>query len=156
MEKLHIERKACDNKYLHKDFHVTVDNGLTYVGTNYGDKAVEEFLTQYATNFYAPFVQIFKRDGLVAIENRFKEVYKKEEWEEFLHTFLTKNELVIKIDKCPAITYLKSIGSTPSRWYKELTYTVYKVLAEMCGIGFKVDYYCEETGKAQLVFFIKE
>ena len=29
MEKLHIERKAADNKYLHKDFHVSADIGIT-------------------------------------------------------------------------------------------------------------------------------
>lgn len=29
---LQMERKASDNKYLHKDFHVTLDLGITYIG----------------------------------------------------------------------------------------------------------------------------
>jgi len=52
MEKLFIDRKASDNKYLHRDFHVSADNGITYVGKKYGDEAVKEYLTQYAKSFY--------------------------------------------------------------------------------------------------------
>lgn len=156
MEKLHIERKASDNKYLHRDFHLAVDNGLRYVGENYGDEGIKEYLTEYTLNFYKLIVKDVKKDGLIVLENRFKTIYEKEEWSEYLHTTLKENKLIIKIDKCPALAYMKSVNHVPSPWYKELTYTVYKVLAEMCGIGFKVDYYCEETGKAQLVFFIKE
>ena len=31
-----MERKASDNKYLHKDFHVTLDLGITYIGEHFG------------------------------------------------------------------------------------------------------------------------
>ena len=67
-----------------------------------------------------------------ALEEDFKNVYAKEEWTEYLHTELTNNSLKIKVDKCPAITFMKSIGHTPSKWYKETTYTTYNILAEMC------------------------
>ena len=33
---LQMERKASDNKYLHKDFHVTLDLGITYIGEHFG------------------------------------------------------------------------------------------------------------------------
>ena len=32
MEKLFIDRKASDNKYLHKTFRVTTDIGITCLG----------------------------------------------------------------------------------------------------------------------------
>ena len=149
MEKLHIERKASDNKYLHRDFHVSADNGITYVGENYGDDAVKDYLTQYAKSFYAPLAEEVKEKGLVALKENFENVYKKEEWSEFLHLTLSEKELKVKIDRCPAVCYMKSIGHTPSKWYKETTYTVYTVLAEMCGLDFTVGYYSEEDGSAE-------
>lgn len=152
MEKLHIERKACDNKYLHRDFHLAVDNGLRYVGENYGDEGIKEYLTEYTLNFYKLIVKDVKKDGLIVLENRFKTIYEKEEWSEYLHTTLKENKLIIKIDKCPALAYMKSVNHVPSPWYKELTYTVYDVLAKMCDLKFSVISYNEEDGCAELVF----
>lgn len=152
MEKLHIDRKASDNKYLHKDFHVSADCGLIYVGENYGYEGVVAYLTEYALNFYKLIAKEVREKGLSVLENRFKEIYEKEEWSEYLHTTLTENKLTIKIDKCPAITYMLSVGHTPSPWYKQLTYTVYSVLAQMCGLNFTVISYNEEDGKAEFIF----
>lgn len=152
MEKLHIDRKATDNKYLHKDFHVTADIGIIYVGENYGDDAVKEYLTQYAKSFYKLLVEEVNKKGLKAIEDDFKNVFEKEEWTEYLHTELTNDSLKIKIDKCPAITFMKSTGHTPSRWYKETTYTTYKTLADMCNLDFTVNYYNEEDGSTEFMF----
>ena len=152
MEKLHIERKAADNKYLHKDFHVTADIGISYVGENYGDKAVKEYLTQYANSFYKLLAEEVKLKGLKALKANFENVYAKEEWSEYLHTELTEKELKVKIDKCPAVSFMKQSGHSPSKWYKETTYTVYKVLAEMCGLKFEVAYYNEEDGSTEFKF----
>ena len=152
MEKLHIERKAADNKYLHKDFHVTADVGITYVGENYGDNAVKEYLTQYALSFYKPLAEKVKKSGLKVLEENFINVYKKEEWTEYLHTNLSGDRLIIKIDKCPAVVFMKSTGHTPSKWYKETTYTVYRVLADMCDLDFFVKYYNEEDGSTEFGF----
>ncbi len=152
MEKLFIDRKAADNKYLHKDFHVTADNGITYVGENYGDEAVIEYLTQYAKSFYKLLVEKFNKIGLKALEENFVNVYAKEEWSEHLKTQITDDELKIMVDKCPAVIYMKSIGHTPSKWYKETTYTTYKVLADMCNLDFVVKYYNEEDGSTEFVF----
>ena len=152
MEKLHIERKAADNKYLHRDFHVSADIGITYVGENYGDSAVKDYLTQYAKSFYKLLAEDVKKKGLIALKENFENVYKKEEWSEYLHTTLTENELKVKIDKCPAVTFMRSAGHTPSKWYKETTYTVYAVLAEMCGLDFIVNYYNEDDGSTEFEF----
>ena len=147
-----MERKASDNKYLHKDFHVTADIGITYVGENYGDAAVKDYLKQYALSFYKPLAEEVKNKGLKPLEENFINVYTKEEWTEYLHTELTENELRVKIDKCPAVIFMKSTGHTPSKWYKETTYTVYRTLADMCGLDFKVGYYNEEDGSTEIEF----
>jgi hypothetical protein len=97
-EKLYIERKASDNKYLHRDFFVTGDIGISYVGENYGDNAVKEYLTQYAKSFYKLIFKQVEQNGLKALEEDVKNVYAKEEWTEYLHTELTNNSLKIKVD----------------------------------------------------------
>ena len=155
MEKLHIEKKAADNKYLHRDFHVSADIGITYVGENYGDDAVKDYLTQYAKSFYKLLAKDVKEKGLVALKENFENVYRKEEWTEHVHYELTDKMLKVKVDKCPAVIYMKSTGHTPSKWYKETTYTVYAVLAEMCNLKFTVNYYNEEDGSTEFTF-IKE
>ena len=152
MEKLFIDRKASDNKYLHRDFHVTADNGITYVGKKYGDDAVKEYLTQYAKSFYKLLVEEVKKDGLKALEKNFINVYEKEKWSENLRTELTEDSLKVTVNKCPAVTYMKSIGHNVSKWYKETTYTTYKVLADMCNLDFEVKYYNEEDGGTEFVF----
>ena len=152
MEKLFIDRKASDNKYLHRDFHVSADNGITYVGEKYGDDEVIEYLTQYAKSFYKLLVEKYMEMGLKALEENFINVYEKEEWSEYLHTDLTEDSLKVTVNKCPAVTYMKSIGHTPSKWYKETTYTTYKILADMCNLDFEVKYYNEEDGSTEFVF----
>ena len=152
MEKLYIERKASDNKYLHRDFHISADIGIAYIGEKYGDDAVKEYLTQYTRSFYKLFVKEVKAKGLVILKNNFEKIFKNEEWSSYLHCSFTEMELKIKIDKCPAVTYMKSMGHIPSKWYKETTCTVYAVLAEMCGLRFEINYYNEYDGSTEFRF----
>ena len=152
MARLHIERKASDNKYLHRDFFESGDIGIIYVGENFGDAGVKEYLTQYAQSFYKLLVQKVLSNGLVELKKYFEEVYEKEEWSKYLHTNFDDDQLTICVDKCPAVTYMKSIGHTPSKWYRETVYTVYRVLADMCQLDFIVEYYDEEDGKMKIIF----
>ena len=152
MEKLFIEKKASDNKYLHRDFFVTGDIGIAYVGETYGDEAVREYLQQYARSYHKLLAEEVKKNGLVALKAYFESVYEKEEWSEYVTTELTAEMLTITVEKCPAVTYMKSIGHTPSKWYKETVYTVYKTLADMCGCGFEIVYYDETDGATKLSF----
>ena len=151
-EKLYIERKASDNKYLHRDFFVTGDIGISYVGENFGGDAVIEYLEQYAKSYYKLLVKEVINKGLVALKDYFVTIYKKEEWEENVQIVLDKNGLTVKTLKCPAVTYMKSVGHVPSKWYKETVYTVYGVLAKECGLGFEVIYYNEIDGSMEIIF----
>lgn len=152
MEKLFIEKKAADNKYLHRDFFVTGDIGIAYVGETYGDEAVQEYLEQYARSYHKLLAEEVKKNGLVVLKEYFDSVYEKEEWSEYVRAELSADTLMVKVEKCPAVTYMKSIGHTPSKWYKETVYTVYKTLADMCGCGFKIAYYNETDGATKFVF----
>ena len=156
MEKEHLimERRAADNKYLHRDFHVTADIGISYVGEHFGDEGVKEYMVQYAKSFYSRLANEVKSVGLSAIDSYLHDIFRREEREDYIETKLTERELLVKIKRCPAIEFMKTeAGHTPSVWYGETTKTVYPVLAEMAGLGFELISYDEEWGAAEYRFF---
>ena len=149
-----MTRAAADNKYLHRDFHVSTDIGINYIGTHYGNEGVVEYLRRYATSFLSPLVEEIKKDGLVALKRYFEDLYMQEEMPEVLHTVLSDGLLEVTIDRCPAVTFMRKSGHTPSKWYIETVNTVYKTVAEATGIGFELLYYHTEDGSSSYRFFL--
>ena len=141
-----IDMKSEDNKYLHQDFHTLADNALKYCAGKYGYDALIEFLRGYAEFFYAPIIERIKAEGISAIKSWIEKTYEIEEASELLHTNLTDNRLEVTIDKCPAISYMRSLGQEPSEYFIEETKTVYATVAEKCGFGFKLEYYNDDGG----------
>lgn len=153
MAKRVIDIKAEDNKYLHKDFHGGLNGGLTYLGEQYGDNAIDEYLARFAEVFYAPLVEEIKARGLVAMKEKIEHDYNEEEVPEDCHTELTEDRLTVVIDKCPAVSHIKASGDTPCKWFKNTTSTVYGKIASLTGYAFSMDYYCEETGATKYHFY---
>ncbi len=147
-----MTRSAADNKYLHRDFHVSTDIGINYVGTHYGDEAVVEYLHRYATSFLSPLVDQIKKEGLSALQRYLEDLYMQEEMPEVLHTVLTDGLLEVTIDRCPAVTFMRESGHTPSKWYIETVNTVFKTVAEAAGIRFELLYYKREDGASSYRF----
>ncbi|MBQ5777635.1 MAG: hypothetical protein IIV97_02320 [Oscillospiraceae bacterium] len=154
-QKLHITRSDADNEYFHRDFHVSAKNGVEYVGNKFGDRGVEELLTRFAKAYYSPLAAKVKNQGLAALKEQIEEVYKIEKAPENVECTLTDKELSVKVSACPGVTYIKSTGKDPSKWYVELTRTVNRTIAEMCGIGFEFTSYNEENGACEYRYFIK-
>lgn len=48
-----MDRRASDNKYLHRDFHVSCDIGLNYIAEKYGKEAVKEYIYQFVDNYHS-------------------------------------------------------------------------------------------------------
>ena len=48
MSKQVMDRRACDNEYLHKDFHGALSGGIAYLQKHYGPQAVCDYLGQFA------------------------------------------------------------------------------------------------------------
>ena len=143
---LHMERKASDNKYLHKDFHVTLDLGITYIGEHFGgDDAVKEYLTTFAKAYYPKMT-------LPELEDYFKKIYEAEEEPEALSTELSDGCLKVKVEYCPAIKYMTSIGHDHSPWYYMTTTVVYEEWAKTCGFEFVMGDYDRKTGKTSFEF----
>lgn len=152
MSKQVMTRRASDNKYLHRDFHVSADIGLEYVGRQYGDKGVEEYLTVFTVEYYKPLIENCKKIGIKAIEEWLRETYKKEEAEEAIEIISNENEISVKVKYCPAIEFMKKSGHVPSKWFKQTTILVNRVIAEQSGLIFEMGQYDELTGKADFIF----
>ena len=140
-----------DNKYLHRDFHLLGDNALKYCLDTYGEGEMIKFLTDFATNYFAPVIEEAKRVGLSALAEHIRSVYEKEEASEVLHIELTDESLKVEIDECPAIKYMHSLGKSPSECYVEETRTVYAAIAKECGFCFTLEYY-EDNGRTAFSF----
>ncbi|MBQ9843796.1 MAG: hypothetical protein IJO31_06545 [Oscillospiraceae bacterium] len=153
MAKHIMDVRASDNKYLHRDFHMSGDCGLRYVGENYGDNGVKEYLRTFATAYYKPLIEDFKARGLVALMEQQQKLYETEEMPEAFHAELSDNDLVVTVDRCPAITYFRKQDYAPSPWYIELTRTVNETIADLCDLGFSLISYDEQTGAAKYRYF---
>lgn len=145
MAKQVMDRKASDNKYLHKDFHVTLDIGIDYLGKHYGEDAVKEYLVRFAKAYYRPM-------SLQELEAYFHHIYTEEERPEVLKTCLEKNILTVEISECPAMSFMRSIGHEPSEWYRYTTSVLYAEIARLCGMTFELAQYDEKTGAATMRF----
>lgn len=151
-EKLVMDVKASDNEYFHRDFHISGKRGLEYVGEKYGDDAVVEYLTRFAKAYYAPIVEKVRENGLSALREQIEKVYVAEKTPDNVKCTLLENSLEVEVSECPGVKYIKESGNDPTKWYIELTRTVNKVIAEMCGLSFELLAYDEETGKASYIF----
>ena len=145
------EMKRDGKKYLHRDFHLLGDNALKYCGDVFGDDAVIEFLTDYAKTFFAPQIDEIKKHGMIVLKDWLDRLYRVEEASEVLHTVLVGDVLTVTIDKSPVIEYMRSLNQEPSKYYIEETRTLYKAIADECGLDFKLEYY-NEDGAAKFVF----
>lgn len=151
-EKLHMDRRAADNEYFHPDFHISAKRGVEYVGKNFGDGAVTEYLTRFAKVYYAPLIQKIRQNGLCEIKRYIKETYEKEKAPHNVRCTLSGNELYVEVSECPGVMHIRNRGFEPSKWYKDLTETVNSVIAEEAGVCFEMISYSEENGAAEYRF----
>jgi len=154
-EKLIMERKASDNEYFHRDFHISGERGLRYLGENYGTRDVCGYLTRFAKAYYQPLIEKIRKNGLVELKKHIEEIYAVEKASQNVKCILTESELRVSISECPAVKYMKESGYEPSGWYIEETRTVKGVIAEESGYGFEMISYNAENGAAEYRFFKK-
>ena len=150
-----IDEKREGKKYLHRDFHLSLDNALCYCADKFGLDGVREFLTDYANYYYAPVIDSFRAQGLYAVKAWLERLYTVEEAIEVLHTELSDTELKVTVDKSPVIEYMHSLGKEPSEYCVEQTRTLYAAMAEAAGFGFELCEYDEATGMAKYTFLKK-
>ena len=144
MSKRVMERKASDNEYLHKDFHGAMNHAIDYLHKNYGEDAAREYLKKFAKSFYAPLIEDLKKRGLVALKEHFERIYNIEGGD--VEFSLSEDQLIIKVNKCPAVTYLKDNGVPIASLFYETTKTVNEALCEDTEFTCEFTDYDENTG----------
>ena len=152
MQKLYIDRRASDNKYFHRDFHIAFDRGLMYLGTKFGGDSVDEYLKMFALEFYAPLISDANNRCFSALREHIESIYEIEEAPEAVSFVETDEVLQVFVTACPAVKYMRNAGHEPSEWYEKSTSVVYKTIAEAAGFDFEMISYVEETGAAQYRF----
>lgn len=152
-EKLVIDRNAADNEYFHRDFHISGDRGVRYVGENYGDDAVVEYLEKFTKAYYSPLIAKIKQEGIGAMKEHIEKIYTVEKYPDNVSCTQDGDSLLVEVCECPAVKYMKESGYEPSKWYAMLTSVVNDVIAKMSGLKFEMISYSEENGAASYRFF---
>lgn len=147
-----MHRNAADNEYFHMDFHSSLNNGIEYLGSNYGEAVLTDFLTTYTENVYKKVIADIKARGLKAIADKISDTYKTEKNENVLKIAETNNGFTVEIDYCPAVKHLRTTGRTVSQFFKYSTSVVMETLAKYANASFNMEFYDDETGKTKYTF----
>ncbi len=145
-----MERKASDNKYLHKDFHISMNILLKYIYGNFGKKQLIKYLEQYAKAYYKPINDELKSGRLDALANYFNDIYEKEEWDVTIQS--NDDFIEIRQDACPGISHIRANGGLPCPCYQETYNTVYAELCKGTPFRYELKYFDKETGACKQIF----
>ncbi len=151
MSKEVISRKASDNTYFHKDFHIVLNFGIEYLYTNYGIESVREYLTEFADSYYSPLKESLIKKGLIALKNHYEKIYRIE-GAEFKINF-SSDKLDIYLFASPAVMHIKSSGQTVSPAYKETILTINKAICRNTPFECEMVEYNSLNGAYQLSFY---
>ena len=145
-------RKASENEYFHRDFHSSLNMGLEYLGSRYGEAELDEYLAIYTRHVYGKLLEKVRQGGLPELKAHIENTYALEHAPEAVKTTLEGNELKVEVAYCPGVEQLRQTGREVSRWYVRSTSTVMRTIAESCGLTFEMGDYDEQTGKTSYRF----
>lgn len=145
-----MTRKASDNEYLHKDFHISLNILLTYIYYNFGKDALINYLIQYAEAYFKPLNERMKTGGIEILKDYFTDIYNKEKWR--VRIRFGEDYVEIEQDACPGITHIRAKGQNPCPYYEETYHTVYRTLCMNTPFEYELEYFDEETGACKQRF----
>lgn len=149
-----MRRSASDNKYLHKDFHQSMNLLMNYIYNNFGEAQLILYLKQYSEAYYKEIKPELKTGNIDILLKYFEDIYKKEEWPVKIKS--TQDFIEIEQDACPGITHIKSMGEEPCPCYKETYQTVYKTLCDDTPFEYILEFFDNKTGACKQIFKRKE
>lgn len=151
-----MDRRAEQNEYFHPGFHESMNAGLNYLGSLYGEEAIVRYLKGFTRSYYANVAEGVRERGLSAIRDMIQNTYHKEHADDALTVRLEDGALYVEVAYCPGVRFLKSQGAAVSEWYPLTTSVVMETLAEDTGCRFVMDRYDKETGAAAYHFTAKQ
>ena len=147
-----MDRTASQNEYFHRDFHSSLNMGLDYVGSRYGEEALNEYLRQYTRHVYGRLIEAVKKGGLPELKAHIEHTYALEHAPEAVETQLEGSTLRVNVEYCPGVRHLRQTGREVSKWYVNSTTAVMQTIADECGLTFRMGSYDPGTGKADYTF----
>ncbi len=147
-----LEYRSGRLEYFHRDFHSSMNMGIEYLGANYGEAGVREYLTQYTEAVYRREIDAIRERGLAVIEEKILDTYEKEHALDAVQTRREGGALEVEILYCPAVKHLRATGREVTRWYPMTTSVVMEIFAKACGAEFTMDTYDAQTGAARYRF----
>jgi len=145
-----VDRRASDNKYLHRDFHISMNMLMEYIRDQYGPAALTEYLAQFSREFHSLRTEQLKEGGLGGLKKYFLDIYDKEEWPVSIE--LKDDVLIISQKACPGITHIVNNGYKPVEQYIETYTTVYKTMCEGTQYEYIMESYDPKTGACRQRF----
>jgi len=145
-----IERRAADNKYLHRDFHISMNMLMEYICAEYGSAALTEYLRQFSREFHSLRTKCLIKGNLNCLEKYFQDIYEKEEWP--VSIVLNKDALTITQKACPGMTHLRNNGHKPVEQYIETYSTVYETMCSGTPYEYVLEKFDRETGACKQRF----
>lgn len=143
-----MDIRAAEKEYFHPDFHSSMNNGIDYLGENFGEEEVVAYLRDFVKHVYHPVTAAIKESGLAAIEKKILDTYAAEKCPDAVKTVLTDDALTVEIAYCPAVKHLLSTGREVSKWFPYTSSVVMEELAAAGGYTFCQESYDEATGAA--------
>ncbi len=147
-----MDRKAAENEYFHRDFHSSLNMGLEYVGSRYGEEELNEYLAQYTRHVYGKLLEAVRKDGLPALKAHIENTYALEHAPEAVELRLEGGRLEADVKYCPGVRHLRQTGREVSKWYVNSTTAVMQTIADSCGLTFEMGEYDPQTGRASYAF----
>ncbi|MGI6572663.1 MAG: hypothetical protein ACOX19_04425 [Fermentimonas sp.] len=145
-----MSRKSADNKYLHKDFHQTMNLLLDYIYKNFGKENLIRYLQQFTVAYHEPLHESLKEGDIKVLAGYFSDLYEKEEWP--LTIRQGEDYLEIEQNECPGMHHIKSLGRVPTPFYVETYRTVYTTLCDGTPFEYRLVFFNEETGACKQLF----
>lgn len=145
-----MSRKSTDNKYLHKDFHQSMNLLLDYIYTNFGDENLIRYLQQFTNAYHQPLHESLKGGNINVLTKYFTDLYEMEEWPLIIKQ--GEDYLEIEQNECPGMNHIKSLGKVPTPLYIETYRTVYSTLCEGTPFEYSLLFFNEETGACKQLF----
>jgi len=125
---------------VHKDFHGVMSYLIQFMRENHGEEHLEKFFSDSAAYIYKPLIDRIKRNGLSEIKKHYSRVFDMEEGTYSLEGD-GQQEVVFKVERCPAIWHMKDTGSDIDKDYCRCsTELVNQAIARECGFQFSVEY----------------
>ena len=151
MAKEIMERRAADNEYLHKDFHGALSAGIDYLQNHYGAEAVRDYLRKFTRTYYGPLREKLGREGLSALKEHFEKLYEIEGGE--VEIEFGADELVVRVESCPAVTHMRANGHKVADLFEETTRTVNEALCEGSAFLAELVEYDRQSGRSVQRFY---